>query len=125
MGCLRIQLLPFYGTAATFNNLRTTLNTLAEEYRKPLQVVETDYPAICNGEYNPILESSELEIPHSIAGQTEWTDDVISIVQQVPYGLDQGVHYWEPAWLNSTSLGSACSDAILSSMLISASTLSL
>jgi arabinogalactan endo-1,4-beta-galactosidase len=104
---------PFYGTAATFNNLRTTLNTLAHEYRKPLQVVETDYPAICNGEYNPIPASSEPEIPYSIAGQTTWTDDVISIVQQVPYGLGQGVHYWEPAWLNNTSLGSDCNDAIL------------
>jgi arabinogalactan endo-1,4-beta-galactosidase len=27
-------------------------------------VVETDYPAICNGEYNPIPESSEPEIPY-------------------------------------------------------------
>lgn len=104
---------PFYGTAATFANLRMTLNTLAEEYRKPIQVVETDYPAICNGEYEPIPESSEPEIPYNIAGQTEWTDDVISIVQQVPYGLGQGVHYWEPAWLNNTSLGSDCNDAIL------------
>lgn len=104
---------PFYGTAATFDNLKTSLNTLAEEYRKPIQVVETDYPAICNGEYNPIPPSSEPEIPYSIAGQKIWTDDVIKIVQQVPYGLGRGVHYWEPAWLNSTSLGSNCSDAIL------------
>ena len=63
---------PFYGTAATFSNLRTTLNTLAEEYRKPLQVVETDYPAICNGQYNPIPPSSEPEIPYDVAGQTIW-----------------------------------------------------
>ncbi|KUJ20330.1 glycosyl hydrolase 53 [Mollisia scopiformis] len=104
---------PFYGTAATFDNLRTTLNTLALEYRKPLQVVETDYPAICNGEYNPIPESSEPEIPYSVPGQLEWTEDVISIVKQVPFGLGQGVHYWEPAWLNNTSLGSDCNDAIL------------
>lgn len=104
---------PFYGTAATFDNLRTTLNTLALEYRKPLQVVETDYPAICNGEYNPIPPSSEPEIPYSVAGQTIWTDDVIEIVKSVPFGLGQGVHYWEPAWLNSTSLGSNCSDCIL------------
>jgi arabinogalactan endo-1,4-beta-galactosidase len=104
---------PFYGTAATFDNLRTTLHTLAKEYGKPLQVVETDYPAICNGEFEPIPPSSEPEIPYSIAGQTSWTDDVISIVQQVPYGLGQGVHYWEPAWLNNTSLGSDCNDAIL------------
>ncbi|RFU35971.1 hypothetical protein B7463_g309, partial [Scytalidium lignicola] len=104
---------PFYGTAATFANLRNTVNTLAEEYRKPIQVVETDYPAICNGEYNPIPPSSEPEISYSVAGQTEWTDDVISIVKQIPYGLGRGVHYWEPAWLNSTSLGSDCNDAIL------------
>ncbi|KAN0117339.1 glycoside hydrolase family 53 protein [Hyaloscypha variabilis] len=104
---------PFYGTAATFSNLRTTLNTLAEEYRKPLQVVETDYPAICNGQYNPIPPSSEPEIPYDVAGQTIWIDDVISIVQQVPFGLGRGVMYWEPAWLNNTSLGSDCNDAIL------------
>lgn len=41
---------PFYGTAATLNNLKTTLNALAVKYGKPLHVVETDYPAICNGE---------------------------------------------------------------------------
>jgi len=104
---------PFYGTAATFDNLRSTLNSLAYQYGKPLQVVETDYPAICNGEYNPIPESSEPGIPYSIAGQTIWTDDVISVVRQVPFGLGRGVHYWEPAWLNNTSLGSNCSDAIL------------
>ncbi|TVY46120.1 putative arabinogalactan endo-beta-1,4-galactanase A [Lachnellula subtilissima] len=104
---------PFYGTAATFDNLRTTLNTLAWEYKKPIQVVETDYPAICNGEYNPIPESSEPEIPYSIDGQTVWTRDVISIVKQIPLGLGQGVHYWEPAWLNNSNLGSDCNDAIL------------
>lgn len=104
---------PFYGTAATFNNLRHTLNSLALEYKKPLQVVETDYPAICNGEYNPIPLSSEPGIPYSIPGQIEWTHNVISIVKQVPLGLGRGVHYWEPAWLNNTSLGSDCNDAIL------------
>jgi len=104
---------PFYGTSATFANLRTTLNTLAEQYKKPLQVVETDYPAICNGMYNPIPKSSEPEIPYSVDGQIIWVADVINIVKQVPFGLGQGVHYWEPAWLNNTSLGSDCNDAIL------------
>jgi arabinogalactan endo-1,4-beta-galactosidase len=63
--------------------------------------------------WNPIPESSEPEIPYSIEGQTIWTEDVINIVKQIPYGLGRGVHYWEPAWLNNTSLGSACNDAIL------------
>ena len=104
---------PFYGTAATFDNLRETLNWVADKYNKPLQVVETDYPAICNGEYEPIPISSEPEIPYDVQGQTIWVDDVISIVRAVPNGLGQGVHYWEPAWLNNTSLGSDCNDAIL------------
>jgi arabinogalactan endo-1,4-beta-galactosidase len=84
---------PFYGTAATFDNLKTTLNTLAYEYKKPIQVVETDYPAICDGQYNPIPASSEPEIPYSIQGQLEWTNDIIKIVKDVPLGLGRGVHY--------------------------------
>ncbi|KAH7403494.1 family 53 glycosyl hydrolase [Cadophora sp. MPI-SDFR-AT-0126] len=108
-----VSFYPFYGTAATFSNLKTSLNTLAKQYRKPLQVVETDYPAICNGQWNPIPESSEPEIPYSVQGQITWTKKVIEIVKAVPYGLGRGVHYWEPAWLNNTSLGSDCNDAIL------------
>lgn len=104
---------PFYGTSATFDNLRKTLNTLAITYRKPVQVVETDYPAICLGQYNPIPPSSQPDIPYTVDGQVEWNHKVISVVKQVPFGLGQGVHYWEPAWLNNTSLGSDCEDAIL------------
>ncbi|KAM3071405.1 hypothetical protein ACMFMG_009000 [Clarireedia jacksonii] len=104
---------PFYGTAATFDNLRTTLNWVAKKYQKPVQVVETDYPAICDGEYNPIPESSEPKIPYSVQGQLKWTKSVIDIVRNVEGGWGRGVHYWEPAWLNNTSLGSDCNDAIL------------
>jgi arabinogalactan endo-1,4-beta-galactosidase len=94
---------PFYGTAATFDNLRTTLNTLAQQYGKPLQVVETDYPAICNGEFNPIPPSSEPEIPYDVAGQIEWVDDVISIVKAVPNGLGQGVCIFHSACVTHKS----------------------
>lgn len=102
---------PFYGTAATLANLGSTLNTLASKYNKPLHVVETDWPAICSGSDAPAL--SEPSIPISVAGQTEWVDDIVGVVKQVPNGLGQGVNYWEPAWLNNTGLGSACQDAIL------------
>lgn len=104
---------PFYGTSATFDNIQTTLNSFAHQYGKPLHVAETDYPAICNGEYEPIPPSSEPQIPYNIPGQVEWTKDVRSIVKSVPLGLGRGVWYWEPAWLNNTGLGSACNDAIL------------
>ena len=119
---------PFYGTAATLDNLETTLHTLAEVYNKPLHVVETDWPALCTGDSAP--ELSEPSIPASVQGQIEWGQDVLNVVKGVPRGLGQGVNYWEPAWLNNTgsvnpyqlradiqltrySLGSACQDAIL------------
>lgn len=104
---------PFYGTEATFSNLETTLKQLAKRYNKPIHIVETDYPSICNGEYNPIPPSSQPEIPYSVQGQFEWVTELIKIVKDTPYGLGRGVWYWEPAWLNNTSLGSNCSDAVL------------
>lgn len=91
---------PFYGTAATLANLETTLHTLANEYNKPLHVVETDWPAICTGNSAP--ELSEPSIPASVQGQLEWGQDVLNVVKGVPRGLGQGVNYWEPAWLNNT-----------------------
>ncbi|KAL9617236.1 MAG: hypothetical protein Q9160_007964 [Pyrenula sp. 1 TL-2023] len=100
---------PFYGTAATLANLETSLTTLAQRYGKPIQVVETDYPAICNAS----VALSEPTIPVSVQGQTEWVRDIVDVVKGLPGGLGQGVHYWEPAWLNLTGLGSACEDAIL------------
>ena len=102
---------PFYGTAATLANLKTSLNTIAEKYDKPVQVVETDWPDLCSGPDAP--ELSEPSIPASVQGQIEWVHDIVRVVQQVPRGLGQGVNYWEPAWLNNTGLGSACQDAIL------------
>ncbi|KAF2803867.1 glycosyl hydrolase 53 [Mytilinidion resinicola] len=102
---------PFYGTDATLANLQNSLHTLARHYGKPLHVVETDWPAICSGSDAP--ELSEPSVPISAKGQTEWVHDVIKVVKGVPGGLGQGFNYWEPAWLNSTSLGSACQDAIL------------
>lgn len=102
---------PFYGTAATLSNLKKTMRWLANKYSKPIHVVETDWPAICEGESAPAL--SEPSIPASVAGQLLWGREVMKALESVPKGLGQGVNYWEPAWLNNTGLGSACQDAIL------------
>ena len=102
---------PFYGTAATLANLKTSLTALAYKYNKPLHVVETDWPDICNGATAP--ELSEPSIPISVAGQIQWVHDIINVVKSVPRGLGRGVDYWEPTWLNNTGLGSACQDTIL------------
>ena len=102
---------PFYGTAATFANLKQSLNTIARKYHKPIHVVETDWPNQCSGKDAP--ELSEPSIPVSVEGQIEWVHKVADIVNQIPGGLGQGVNYWEPAWLNNTGLGSSCQSAIL------------
>ncbi|KAI7537913.1 glycosyl hydrolase 53 [Hortaea werneckii] len=95
---------PFYGTSATLKNLKTSLHTLAKKYSKPIHVVETDWPAICDGSDAP--ELSEPSIPASVPGQIEWVRDVVDVVKSVPHGLGRGVNYWEPTWLNNTGLGS-------------------
>lgn len=91
---------PFYGTEATLANLKNSLYTIARKYNKPVHVVETDWPAVCDDEGAP--ELSEPEIPASVAGQIEWGQKVVDVVKGVPRGLGQGVNYWEPAWLNNT-----------------------
>lgn len=73
--------------------------------------METDWPALCDGPTAP--ELSNTNIPISPEGQTEWVREIVKVVKAVPNGLGQGVNYWEPAWLNNTSLGSSCQDAIL------------
>lgn len=71
---------PFYGTSATLANLKTTVNWVANKYKKPIQVVETDWPAICTGEGVPTL--SEPSIPASVEGQLEWVGKVIDVVKE-------------------------------------------
>jgi arabinogalactan endo-1,4-beta-galactosidase len=104
---------PFYSDKATFNNLASSMSALAAKYSKPIMVAETDYPVECKGKYKPKPAFSEPSIALSVKGQIDWTRRLISTVKKVPNGLGQGVFYWEPAWTNNTSLGSACEDAIL------------
>jgi arabinogalactan endo-1,4-beta-galactosidase len=104
---------PFYGKKATFANLARSMTTLATMYSKPIMVVETDYPARCDGNTKPRPEFSEPKIPISVDGQIEWNRRLIQTVKSVPSGLGQGVFYWEPGWTNNTGLGSSCEDALL------------
>lgn len=106
-----VSMYPFYGVNATLKNLDGSLRALAAEYQKPIQVVETDWPAICDGETAPPL--SEPSFAVNPQGQIDWVHAIAKIVKQLPNQLGQGIHYWEPTWLNNTGLGSACQDAIL------------
>jgi arabinogalactan endo-1,4-beta-galactosidase len=105
---------PFYGTGATFSNLNRTLWTIADRYKKPIHVAETNWPFTCastSSRSAPAL--SEPSIPIGARGQVQWVKGIIDILKAVPGGLGAGIHYWEPGWLNNTSLGSGCGDNIL------------
>jgi arabinogalactan endo-1,4-beta-galactosidase len=80
----------FYGTAATFANLATSLSTLSAKYDKLVMIVETDYPEKCNGTYEPIPALSEPSIPVSVQGQFEWVHNTIGVVRGVPRGPGRG-----------------------------------
>ncbi|QSZ29863.1 hypothetical protein DSL72_004381 [Monilinia vaccinii-corymbosi] len=105
---------PYYQTGATFEALRNSLTAMVQKYNKPVQIVETDYPAICDGKFSPIPPSSEPSIPYSVEGQLTWVRKIFEVLKGLPNGMGRGIHYWEPAWLNNTSLGgSGCNDVIL------------
>lgn len=120
---------PFYGTGATLANLKASLNYLISTYGKDVIIAETDFPNSCSG-----VTLSESSIPISAAGQTQWVDDIVSLLEGLPNGhgkgtlstllllqfcemlsinLRIGVFYWEPGWVGNAGLGSACTSALL------------
>jgi len=86
---------PFYGTAATLATLADSLAAVSKQYKKPVHVVETDWPDVCDGPDAPTL--SDTSVPVSVQGQTIWVRDIVSVVKNVPGGWGAGVNYWEPS----------------------------
>ncbi|KAI9694255.1 MAG: hypothetical protein M1820_009113 [Bogoriella megaspora] len=98
---------PFYGTSATISNLQASLNNIASTYKKPVYIAETDWPNACSG------TSLSANYPVSAQGQTQWVQAIENTLSAVPNGLGAGIFYWEPGFLNDSSLGSSCSSALL------------
>jgi arabinogalactan endo-1,4-beta-galactosidase len=98
---------PFYNPAATLNSLGTSLNNMVRKYKKPVMVVETDWPTYCP---NPkfAFPSDTKNIPLTPDGQSRWIKAIASLLSKVPGGLGQGLFYWEPAWIGNAALGSSC-----------------
>jgi len=98
---------PFYNQAATLGSLGSSLNNMAKKYKKPVMVVETDWPTYCpNPKYS--FPSDAKNIPLTPAGQAQWIKAIASQLSRVPGGLGQGFFYWEPAWIGNAALGSSC-----------------
>ncbi|EMD41053.1 glycoside hydrolase family 53 protein, partial [Gelatoporia subvermispora B] len=103
-----VSFYPFYDAGATLAVLQSSLANLAGTLRKPIVVAETDWPVECPG-----VNLTEPSIPVSVAGQETWTGDIRDVLQGLPDGLGQGILYWEPGWVGSAALGSACEDNLL------------
>ncbi|KAL1854257.1 hypothetical protein Plec18167_000176 [Paecilomyces lecythidis] len=101
---------PFYGSNATLSALRTSLKNMHDTFKKPVVVVETDWPVSCpSPEY--AFPSDLQSIPISVKGQEIFMTDVADVVKGAEEGL--GIYYWEPAWVGSAALGSSCSDNLM------------
>ena len=71
-------------------DLQTTLNNTANTYHKPVVLVETGF-ASRGPQYEP-----DYEFDVSTAGQQQFLDTLVDVVQAVPNGLGQGVFWWYP-----------------------------
>jgi arabinogalactan endo-1,4-beta-galactosidase len=80
-------------------DLQTTLNNTADEYGKPVIVVETGFPSR-GAQFEP-----NYEFPVSTAGQREFFDAVIAAVQDVPNEMGRGAFWWYPEARPASGLG--------------------
>jgi len=103
-----VSFYPFYDAGATLSALESSLTNLASMLGKPIVVAETDWPVSCPG-----TSLTEPSIPVSVAGQQIWISDIKNVLISLPNGLGQGIFYWEPGWVGSASLGSACADNLV------------
>lgn len=72
--------------------LRGNLHDLALRYRLPIVVVETAY------NWTPgAMTQKKADFPETPAGQLAFLRAVAQAVRAVPFGLGQGVFWWEPA----------------------------
>ncbi|KAG3068642.1 hypothetical protein PC121_g10148 [Phytophthora cactorum] len=98
---------PFYGTGATISALTSSLTQIANTYKKPIYIAETDWPTQCT---KVTLSAS---YPVNALGQRQWVAAIMSVLNGLPNSLGAGIFYWEPAYLTVAGLGSSCESALL------------
>jgi hypothetical protein len=76
--------------AGDIDDLRANLNNTASTFGKPIVVVETGF-ASRGAQFEP-----DYEFDVSPAGQQEFLETLVDVVQDVPNGLGQGVFWWYP-----------------------------
>ncbi|GMF29611.1 unnamed protein product [Phytophthora fragariaefolia] len=101
---------PFYNTAATISALTSSLTQVANTYKKPIYIAETDWPTECT---TVTLSAS---YPINAKGQRQWVIAIMDVLEALPNSLGAGIFYWEPAYLTVAGLGSSCESALLFSV---------
>ncbi|KAE9961755.1 hypothetical protein BLS_001422 [Venturia inaequalis] len=98
---------------STLANFKTNMHNMAAKYKKGIVCAETDWPTVCSKAGDNIPPSLTSKFPFSAEGQVMWVKKLAAIVKGVPGNLGMGVMYWEPAWIDNASLGSACESSVL------------
>lgn len=95
----------------TLSDLEFNVNDLAQRYNKEIVLVETAYPWTLDwydSTQNIVGEPGQLlpGYPATVEGQTNFLNDLINIVQNIPGNMGAGLFYWAPEWISVASLGS-------------------
>ncbi|KAE9040301.1 hypothetical protein PR003_g5374 [Phytophthora rubi] len=93
---------PYYNVKATLKALTESLTLMANTYKKPIYVAETDWPTSCT----TVTLSEKFAV--SARGQREWVMAIMDVLEGLPNGLGAGIFYWEPGYITVPGLGSAC-----------------
>ncbi|POM58584.1 Arabinogalactan endo-1,4-beta-galactosidase [Phytophthora palmivora] len=101
---------PFYSTSATISALTSSMTQIANTYKKPIYIAETDWPTECT---KVTLSAS---YPINARGQRQWVAAIMDVLNGLPNNLGAGIFYWEPAYLSVAGLGSSCESALLFSV---------
>ncbi|KAG1696410.1 hypothetical protein DVH05_018542 [Phytophthora capsici] len=101
---------PFYNTEATIDALTSSLTQLADTYKKPIYIAETDWPTECT------KVTLSADYPVNAKGQSEWVTAIMGVLEGLPSSLGAGIFYWEPGYLSVAGLGSSCESALLFSV---------
>ncbi len=88
--------LSYYPDAnSRLEKLAASLANLARTHRKPIVLLETNYP---HAEYDE-SKRAKWEFPATPAGQKIWLEHLIQTLREVPDGLGRGIIWWAPEWV--------------------------
>ncbi len=81
--------------------LKSSLEELAQTYKKPIILAETNYPFA----ENDSAKRAQWEFPPTPAGQKAWLQSLTQTMSEVPNGLGRGLIWWAPEWVPIEGLG--------------------